>query len=78
MGFIKRCAAQETHLTRKNLKKVKIYKKVLLKLTRNSKANHFNNLFRENKLTLFKTWDGIREIMNIPAGNYMFKVNNRN
>ena len=27
--------------------KVKNYNKVLLKLTRNSKANHFNNLFRE-------------------------------
>ena len=43
--------------------KVKNYKKVLLKLTRNSKANHFNNFFRENKLNLFKTWEGIREII---------------
>ena len=38
---------------------------MLLKLTRNSKANHFNNFFRENKLNLFKTWEGIREIINI-------------
>ena len=74
----KMCCSRDP-LNKKELEtKVKTYKKVLLKLTRNSKANHFNNLFRENKLTLFKTWDGIREIMNIPAGNYMFKVNNRN
>ena len=42
-------------LNKKELEiKVKNYKKVLLKLTRNSKANHFNNFFRENKLNLFK------------------------
>ena len=45
--------------------KVKKYKKVLLKLTQNSKANRFNNFFHENKLNLFKTWEGIREIINI-------------
>ena len=45
--------------------KVKNYKKVLLKLTRNSKANDFNNFFRENKSNLFKTWEGIRKIINI-------------
>ena len=33
--------------------KVKNYKKVLLKVTRNSKANDFNNFSRENKLNLF-------------------------
>ena len=38
---------------------------MLLKLTRNSKVNHFNNFFRENKLNLFKTWEAIREIINI-------------
>ena len=31
----------------------------------NSKSNHFNNYFHENKLNLFKTWEGIREIINI-------------
>ena len=42
--------------------KVKNYKKVLLKLTRNSTANHCNNFFREeNKFSLFKIWKGIRE-----------------
>ena len=36
--------------------KVKNYKKKLsLKLTRASKANHFNKSFTENKLNLFKT-----------------------
>ena len=45
--------------------KVKNYKKVLLKLTWNSKANDFNNFSRENKLNLFKTWEGITKIINI-------------
>ena len=45
--------------------KVKNYKKVLLKLTRNSNTNHFNNFFCENKLNLFKTWEVIGEIINI-------------
>ena len=43
----------------------KNYKKILLRLMRNSKSNHFNNYFRENKLNLFKTWESIREIINI-------------
>ena len=42
--------------------KAKNYQKVLLKITQNSKANHFNNFFRENELNLFKTWQGIREM----------------
>ena len=45
--------------------KVKTYKKYILSLTRKSKANHFNNFFQENKLNLFKTWEGIRKIINI-------------
>ena len=45
--------------------KVKNCKKVLLQLSRNSKANHFNNFFRGNELNLIKTWEGIREIINI-------------
>ena len=61
----KMCRSKDP-LNKKELEiKVKNYKKVLLKLTRNSKANHFNNFFRENKLNLFKTWEGIREIINI-------------
>ena len=39
--------------------------KLLLKLTRARKANHFDKLFIENKLNLFKTWEGIREIINM-------------
>ena len=31
---------------------VKIYKKYILKLTRESNADHFNNFFQENKLKL--------------------------
>ena len=45
--------------------KFKNYKKILLRLMRNSKSNHFNNYFHENKLNLFKTWEGIREIIKI-------------
>ena len=52
-------------LNKKELEtKVKNYKIVLLKLTQNSKANHFKNFFCKNKLNLFKTWEGIREIIN--------------
>ena len=56
----------------KNLNKRKIielefktYKNNLLKLTRASKFNHYNNYFQENRLNLFKTWEGIRDIINI-------------
>ena len=45
--------------------KVKNYKNTILKLTRKSKANHFNKYFHDNKLNIFKTWEGIREIINI-------------
>ena len=63
--FKKMCRTKDT-LTRQELQiKVKIFKKYILKLTRQSKANHFNNFFQENKLNLFKTWEGIREIINI-------------
>ena len=60
----KMCCSKDP-LNKKELEtKVKNYKQVLLKLTRNSKANHFNNFFCENKLNLFKTWEVIREIIN--------------
>ena len=45
--------------------KLKNYKKTLLILMQNRKSNHFNNYSHENKLNLFKTWEGIREIINI-------------
>ena len=47
------------------INKVKTYKKYILHLTRKSKANHFNNFFQENKLNLFKTWEGIGKIISI-------------
>ena len=40
--------------------KVKNYNKILLKLMQNSKANHVNSSFHENKLNLFEAWEGIR------------------
>ena len=45
--------------------KVKNYRNTILKLTRKSKANHFCNYFRDNRLNIFKTWEGVREIINI-------------
>ena len=45
--------------------KVKNYRNAMLKLTRKSKANLFNKYFHDNKLNIFKTWEGIREIINI-------------
>ena len=39
--------------------------KYILSLTRKIKAIHFNNFFQENKLNLFKIWEGIRKIINI-------------
>ena len=46
-----------------------------------SKVNHFNKSFLENKLNLFNTWEGIREIINIPVNgskviNCIQNVNN--
>ena len=45
--------------------KIKNYRDTILKLTRKSEANHFNKYFHDNKLNIFKTWEGIREIINI-------------
>ena len=62
----KKMCRSKDQLNKKNFgTKVKNYKKVPLKLTGNSKANNFHNFFRGNKLNLFKTWEGIREIINI-------------
>ena len=62
--YKKMCQIKDT-LKRQELEsKDQIYKKYILKLTRQSKANHFN-IFFSRKLSLFKTWEGIREIINI-------------
>ena len=45
--------------------KVKTYKANLTKLIRINKAKHCNNYFLKNKMNLSKTWDGVREIINI-------------
>ena len=57
------CRSKDPFNKRELETKVKNYKKVLLKLTRDSKANHFNNFFVENELNLFKTWEGIRVLL---------------
>ena len=63
--YKKMCRTKDT-LKRQELEiKIKIYKKYILKLTRQSNTNHINNFFQENKLSLFKTWEGIREIISI-------------
>ena len=75
-GILKSIAVKSRlHRKRKRMKditrkteleeKVRYYKNNLLKITRTSKANRYNNFFKENKLNLLKTWDGISEIINI-------------
>ena len=59
------CRARDPLHKEELANKVKNYKNTILKLTRKSKANHFNKYFHDNKLNIFKTWEGIREIINI-------------
>ena len=55
-----------TPLQRVSNKKKKLENKPWVKQKAySSKANHFNNFFQENKLNLFKTWEGIRKIINL-------------
>ena len=60
--YRKMCRTKNPLKREELVNKVKTYKKYILSLTRKSKANHFNNFFQENKLNLFKTWEGIREL----------------
>ena len=62
--YRKMCRTKNPLKREELVNKVKTYKKYILSLTRKSKANHFNNFFQENKLNLFKTWEGIRKIIN--------------
>ena len=64
------------NLTKRKLieQQFKTYKNNLLKLTRASKFNHYNNYFQESKLNLFKTWEGIRDKINITK-KYKSNVN---
>ena len=41
------------------------YRNSLNKITRLSKANHYKNVFEDNKSKLSKNWIGIKEIINI-------------
>ena len=58
------------------------YKNNLLKLARTTKFNHYNKYFLENRLNLFKTWEGIMDIINISKKSKnninSIKVNNKN
>ena len=63
-------ALNKPWMTKGILKSIAIKNRLHKKMCRskdplNKKANHFNNFFRENELNLFKTWEGIREIINI-------------
>ena len=59
------CRTKDLTKRKKIEQKFKTYKKNLFKLTKTSKFNHYNNYFHENRLNLFKTWEGIRDIINI-------------
>ena len=63
--YRKMCRTKDPLKREELLNKVKTYKKYILHLTRKSKVNHFNNFFQENKLNLFKTWEGIGKITSI-------------
>ena len=45
--------------------KYRLYKTQLDKTLKASKSIHYQKLFEINKLNLQKTWEGIREIINI-------------
>ena len=70
------CCSKDQFNKRELETKVINYKKVLLKFNRNSKENHFNKFFRENKLNLFKTLESIREIIKISKQqiSHLFKL----
>ena len=52
-------------LRAKKQKKNLSYKNNLLKLARTTKFNHYNKYLQENRLNLFKTWEGITDLINI-------------
>ena len=63
---IEKCVETKDLTKRKKIEQeFKTYKNYLLKITRTSKFKHYNNYFQENRLNLFKTWEGIRDIINI-------------
>ena len=64
---IEKCVEIKTPLlsAKKIEQELKTYKNYLFKITRTSKSKHYNNYFQENRLNLFKTWEGIWDIINI-------------
>ena len=64
---IEKCVEIKTLLSKRKKieQEFKTYKNYLFKITRTSKFKHYNNYFQENILNLFKTWEGIRDIINI-------------
>ena len=63
--YRKMCRTKDLTKRKKIEQEFKTYKNYLLKITRTSKFKHYNNYFQENRLNLFKTWEGIRDIINI-------------
>ena len=47
------------------LNKFKNYRNYMNKITRPSKANHYRNFSEENKKIMLKTWNGIKQVINI-------------
>ena len=45
--------------------KLKNYRNYINKITRLSQANHYRNFFEENKKNKLKTWNGIKQVINI-------------
>ena len=63
--YKKMCRTKDLTKCKITEQEFKTYKNNLLKLTRASKFNHYNNYFQDNRLNLFKTWEGIRDIIKI-------------
>ena len=63
--YRKMCRTKDLTKRKKIEQEFKTYKNYLLKVTRTSKFKHYDNYFQENRLNLFKTWQGIRDITNI-------------
>ena len=42
-------------------------KNQIVKIIKSIKALHYQRFFENNKLNLYKTWDGIKEIINVSA-----------
>ena len=59
------CQTKDLTKCKKIEQEFKTYKNYLLKITRTSKFKYYNNYFQENRLNLFKIWEGIRDIINI-------------